>query len=171
MATKCPTPRPRPPRNVTSVGALVTRGEALLVVRMTYGPSQGRYMLPGGLLDPGETLDVAAAREVREETGVVARVVGLVGVRTRYEPRDGSTDSYTLWQLAHETGEPRADDRENDDARYMPFAEIAEREDVVYLVKYLAARLASGALRAHTYVDDYAYQSSGTTRDSWKLYV
>jgi 8-oxo-dGTP diphosphatase len=164
-------PAPRSPRNVTSVGALVTRGDALLVVRMTYGPSQGRYMLPGGLLDPGETLDVAAAREVLEETGVVARVVGLVGVRTRFEPRDGSTDTYTLWQLAHAAGEPRADGRENDDARYLPFDELAEREDVVYLVKYLAARLAAGQLRAHTYVEDYTYQSPGTTRDSWKLYI
>lgn len=162
---------PRLPRNVTSVGALVRRGDELLVVRMTYGPSRGRYMLPGGLLDPGETLEQAAVREVREETGVRARVVGLVGLRSRYDPRDGSNDTYTLWLLEHEAHEPVPDGRENDDARYLPFVELPEREDVVYLVKYLAARLAAGAVTPHPRAEDYAYQFPGTTPDSWKLFI
>ncbi|RIK42271.1 MAG: NADH pyrophosphatase [Chloroflexi bacterium] len=160
---------PRPPRNVTSVGALVVRDNALLVVRMTYGVSKGRYMLPGGVLDPGETLDVAAAREVREETGVEARPVGIVGVRTRYDGHN--TDTYILWLLEHRSGEPAADGHENDDARYMPFGEIETREDVVYLVKYLARRLANGDITAHRQVEDYAYQLPGSTPDSWKLFM
>ncbi len=157
------------PRNVTSVGALVVRESSLLVVRMSYGPTQGRYMLPGGLLDPGETLDVAAAREVREETSVEARPVGIVGVRTRY---DGPhNDTYVLWYLEHVAGEPAADGHENDDARFFTFDEIAERDDVVYLVKYLAARIASGAMNPHAHAHDYAYQFPGTTPDSWKLFM
>lgn len=159
----------RPSRNITSVGALVTRGDALLVVRMTYGPSKGRYMLPGGMLDPGETLDVAVAREVREETGIDARPLGIVGVRTRYDDR--ATDTYVLWLLEHMSGEPAADGREIDDARYFTFGEIAAREDVVYLVKYLARRIQAGAITPHTIVTDYAYQLPGTTRDSWKLFM
>ena len=159
----------RSPRNVTSVGALVVREASLLVVRMTYGPSRGRYMLPGGLLDPGETLDVAAAREVREETGIEARPLGIVGLRSRY---DGpNTDTYILWLLEHVSGEPAPDGHENDDARFLPFDEIAERDDVVYLVKYLAVRLASGAINTHAQIDDYAYQFPGATPDSWKLFM
>ncbi|HQZ90274.1 MAG TPA: NUDIX domain-containing protein [Thermomicrobiales bacterium] len=159
----------RPPRNVTSVGALVVRESSLLVVRMTYGPSQGRYMLPGGLLDPGETLDVAAAREVREETGVEARPLGIVGLRSRY---DGpNTDTYILWLLEHLSGEPAGDGQENDDARYLSFVDIAQRDDVVYLVKYLATRLATGAILPHSHADDYAYQFPGSTPDSWKLFM
>jgi ADP-ribose pyrophosphatase YjhB (NUDIX family) len=160
------------PRNITSVGALVVREERLLVVRMTYGPSQGRYMLPGGVLDPGETLDLAAVREVREETGVEARPVGIVGLRSRYLPeRGGSTDTYVLWLLEHVSGEPTPDARENDDARFMSFAEIAAREDVVYLVKYLAARIAAGAIAPHDIVTDYEYTLPGTTRETWKLFM
>jgi ADP-ribose pyrophosphatase YjhB (NUDIX family) len=158
-------------RNVTSVGALVRRGESLLVVRMVYGPSKGRYMLPGGLLDPGETLDVAAAREVREETGVTARPLGVVGVRSFYHQERLHTDNYVLWLLEHIEGEPRSDAAENDDARFLSFDEIAAREDVVYLVKYLAARLRDGLLIPHALVDDYAYQLPGSTKDSWKLFV
>src|SRR5690606_1360118 len=87
----------REPRNVTSVGGLVVRDNAVLLVRMNYGPNRGRYMLPGGLIDPGETLDVAIAREVLEEAGVEARPVGIIGLRSRY---DGpNNDTYVLWLL------------------------------------------------------------------------
>lgn len=159
----------RPPRNVTSVGALVRRDDALLTVRMTYGASRGRYMLPGGLLDPGETLDVAAVREVREETGIDARALGIIGVRTRYD--GANTDNYVLWLLEYVSGEPRPHDYENDDARFMTFDEIAAREDVVYLVKYLAVRIREGRIAPHAYVEDYAFQLPGSTPDSWKLYM
>jgi 8-oxo-dGTP pyrophosphatase MutT (NUDIX family) len=159
----------RPPRNVTSVGALVLREGALLAVRMTYGPSQGRYMLPGGLLDPGETLDVAAVREVREETGIEARPLGIIGIRTRYD--GANTDNYVLWLLEYLGGEPVPHGHENDDARFLTFAEIDEREDVVYLLKYIAARIRTGRIALQHQADDYMYQLPGTTRESWKLYM
>jgi 8-oxo-dGTP pyrophosphatase MutT (NUDIX family) len=136
---------------------------------MSYGPSVGRWMIPGGLLDPGETLDTAAAREVLEETGVTARPIGIVGIRSR---SDGpNTDNYVLWLLEPLSGEPTPDEREIEEARYMHFTEIAEREDVVYLVKYLAARLADNTITPHTHATDYTYQFPGTTPDTWKLFI
>lgn len=159
----------RPPRNVTSVGGLVVRDGRLLLVRMTYGPSKGRYMLPGGLVEPGETLDVAVAREVLEETGVVAEPIGIVGVRSRY---DGpSTDTYVLWLLEHRSGEPTPHGRENDDARYFSLTEIQERSDVTYLAGYLARRVLTGAVKTLTLRRDYEYQLPGSTPDSWKLFM
>jgi ADP-ribose pyrophosphatase YjhB (NUDIX family) len=167
--SRTPNPESRPPRNVTSVGGLVVRDDSLLVVRMSYGPSKGRWMIPGGLLDPGETLDSAAAREVLEETGVTARPVGIIGIRTRSEGLN--TDNYVLWLLEPLSGEPTADEQEIEEARYMPFDEIAEREDVVYLVKYLAARLKDNTIALHTRATDYTYQFPGTTPDTWKLFI
>jgi len=161
--------QPRPPRNVTSVGGLVVRDDSLLVVQMSYGPSVGRWMIPGGLLDPGETLDSAVAREVLEETGVIARPLGIVGIRSR---SDGlNTDNYVLWLLEPLSGEPTPDEREIEATRYMPFSEIAERDDVVYLVKYLAARLADNTISLHTHATDYTYQLPGSTPDTWKLFI
>lgn len=160
---------PRPYRNVTSVGGLVVRGAELLVVRMTYGPTRGRYMLPGGLLDPGETLDQAVVREVWEEAAVEARPLGIAGVRSRV---DGlSTDNYVIWLLEHVSGEPTANGGETDDALYLPFDELAARDDVAALVQYLAGRLARGELVPHRLVEDYSYQTPGTTPATWKLFL
>ncbi len=156
-------------KNVTSVGGLVVRENAVLLVRMTYGPSRGRLMLPGGVMDPGETLDGAVVREVLEETGVIADPVGIIGLRSRHNGHD--TDTYVLWLLDHRSGEPRPDGHENDEVGYFTLADLGARDDVTYLAHYMARRVLNGEVTAMRQVDDYEYQFPGTTPDSWKLFL
>lgn len=52
----------------------------LLYVRRRYPPEVGGWCLPGGFADKGETAEVAACREVREETGLEVRAVRQLGV-------------------------------------------------------------------------------------------
>jgi 8-oxo-dGTP diphosphatase len=161
--------RSRPPRNTTGVGGVVVRQNEILVVRMTYGPSQGRYMLPGGLLDPGETADAAVVREVREETGIEAAPRGIIGVRSRYTER--GTDTYLIWHMDYLSGEPQGDGREIEHARFMSLDEINQRDDVVYLVWYVATKLTNGGVDLLEHMNDYEYQMPGSTPDSWKLFM
>ncbi len=55
-------------------------GGRLLLIRRKNPPFQGRYALPGGYVEYGETTEHAAARELAEETGLAATEVSLVGV-------------------------------------------------------------------------------------------
>jgi len=52
-------------------------GEHILLTRRT---DNGRWCLPGGAMDPGESVEECCIREVWEETGLVVRVVRLLGV-------------------------------------------------------------------------------------------
>jgi 8-oxo-dGTP diphosphatase len=62
------------------VGAVVERGGALLLVRHEKPDRDPYWVLPGGRLEPGETIKECAEREVAEETGLSARFAGVLYV-------------------------------------------------------------------------------------------
>ncbi|HUZ00510.1 MAG TPA: NUDIX domain-containing protein [Thermomicrobiaceae bacterium] len=159
----------RPWRNVTAVGGIVVRDESVLLVRLAYGGARGRYLLPGGIVDPGETLDEAVTREVDEETGVAARPLGIVGVRTRHDP--GGNDTYVMFLMEHLSGEPRSDGRENDDARYFSRVDLEAEADVITpLSRYMALRALGGECAMLPFDGEFDYGSAVRDPAAWRLF-
>jgi ADP-ribose pyrophosphatase YjhB (NUDIX family) len=57
---------------------VVERGGEVLLVKLSYGPRVGRWALPGGLVERDETLEEAAVRETKEESGFEVALDGLL---------------------------------------------------------------------------------------------
>ncbi|WP_285509769.1 NUDIX domain-containing protein [Actinokineospora sp. NBRC 105648] len=74
-------------RRIRCVGGLVRDPDGrLLLVQRANAPGAGRWSLPGGKVEPGESDDAALRREVREETGLAVHVGRLVGTVERPAP-------------------------------------------------------------------------------------
>ena len=72
--------RTYPDRPIVGVGAVVLRGNEVLLIRRGKPPRMGDWSLPGGMQEIGETVFEAAVREVQEETGVTICDIALIDV-------------------------------------------------------------------------------------------
>jgi mutator protein MutT len=76
--------RQYPERPIVGVGAVIVdeRGHVVLIKRR-YDPLAGRWSLPGGAVELGETLEESVTREMLEETGLVVDVGPVIEVFDR----------------------------------------------------------------------------------------
>ena len=79
-------PRRYPQRPVVGAAGIVIHEEKLLVVERGRPPGKGIWSLPGGVVELGESLERACAREVKEETGLEVEVGPLVEVFQKIVP-------------------------------------------------------------------------------------
>lgn len=75
-----------PARPELAVGGVVVDRGRLLLVRRGRGPAIGKWSVPGGRVEPGETLAGAVERELEEETGLAVESGELVGWVERIGP-------------------------------------------------------------------------------------
>ncbi|HWU81490.1 MAG TPA: NUDIX hydrolase [Caulobacter sp.] len=112
---------------VPTVGVVCLRGAEVLLIRRGQPPRLNQWSLPGGRLEWGETLQVAALRELKEETGVEAELLGLIDVVDGVFPaRPGGeiTRHYVLidYAVRWTAGEPVAGD-DAAEARFVSYDE------------------------------------------------
>ena len=106
---------------VEAAGGVVVRdGEVLVVHR----PEYDDWTLPKGKLDPGETFEQAALREVEEETGFRCEL-GDELPSTSYADKKGRDKLVRYWRMTPVSGEFAAND-EVDEVRWLAPGEAAQ---------------------------------------------
>ncbi|MGE3841201.1 MAG: NUDIX hydrolase [Vicinamibacterales bacterium] len=98
-------------RPVIGVGAIVFIGHDIVLVRRKHAPLAGRWSLPGGCVERGETLVQAIRRELREETGLRVRIGPIAAVvdRIHRDSRGRVSHHYVLVDyVCTARGTPRA---------------------------------------------------------------
>ncbi len=117
---------PDGPELVRAAGGLVVRRpprggpEVVLVHR----PARTDWTFPKGKVDPGETLDQTALREVREETGLVCSLGAFLG-HTEYRDRKDRPKIVAYWVMTPRRGRFRPND-EVDELRWLGLEAAAE---------------------------------------------
>jgi 8-oxo-dGTP diphosphatase len=93
------------------VGAVLIHEGRVLLIKRGKEPLRGRWVVPGGTVEVGETLEQALVREVQEETGLVVRPIEVVLVFDRIE-REGEAVRYHYviidYLCEYVSGTPRA---------------------------------------------------------------
>jgi len=69
-----------PSRPIPAVGAFIVRDGEILLIRRAYEPCAGKWSIPGGIIELGETTIDALKREVFEELGVRLKSSKLLDV-------------------------------------------------------------------------------------------
>jgi 8-oxo-dGTP diphosphatase len=124
-------------RAEVAVGAVVVADGQLLLVQRGRGPGAGSWSVPGGRVEPGETLAQAVVRELREETGLDGECGAFLG----WVERIGDDHHFVIldFRVTVAGGEPVA----GDDAaavRWLPVDDPGSWPPVVAgLVDFLAA--------------------------------
>jgi len=112
---------------VVGVGGVLVHEGRVLLIRRGKEPLKGRWIVPGGTVELGESLEAALVREMEEETGLMVKPVELLTVFDRVEWLDGRVAYHYViadYLCEYVSGTPRA----GSDALEVALADPAELE-------------------------------------------
>jgi 8-oxo-dGTP diphosphatase len=102
---------PGPSQPSVGVGAVVIRDGRVLLIRRGKEPLRGRWLVPGGTVELGETLEEAVVREIREETALEVSPLEVLTVFDRIDRQEGRVLYHYVivdYLCEYLSGEPQA---------------------------------------------------------------
>lgn len=142
--------REYPDRPILAVGVVLLDGDKVLLIERGRPPNAGRWTVPGGGVEVGESMREAALRELREETGLCCTLGPIVEILERIVPDEAGRPRYHYLIIDFVGTEPRGELRATSDAaaaRFVPLAEVAAlplTDDLAPVIERAAA-IAAGA--------------------------
>lgn len=135
-------------RPLIGVGAVVFNADnEILLIKRGKAPNLGRWMVPGGTLEWGETLEEAAVREVREETGIDIEIETFVEIIEAITPGEEGFHYVIMDYAAHPVSGTLAAASDALDAVWAPAGSLGDYDLTPDLVRVIAkARRATGRL-------------------------
>ena len=118
-----------------AVAGLIVKDQKWLVVKKRYGGLKGKWSLPAGFVEPGETFDQAAIREVHEETGIECKIKGLTGIRTGVLQNEIS-DNLLIFSMEMIGGTLSVQKEELYEAAFLTKGELLKDENTSLLVRF-----------------------------------
>lgn len=131
-------------RPVPSVAAIIVENGNILLIRRGKEPSKGKWSIPGGRVEWGESLVAAVKREVHEETGLEIIVGSVAGIYDLIIP-EGDELAYHYVIIDYYAKQIGGELAPNDDAAEVRWVPIAELESYD-LAEHLRGRLADMGL-------------------------
>jgi ADP-ribose pyrophosphatase YjhB (NUDIX family) len=107
---------------------VVEKDGKVLLVRLNYGPRDGHWALPGGLVEADETVEQAAIRETEEETGFTVGLDGLLAMWMR----SGFPILVVIYRAHIVSGDLRVAPDEASEARFFPRQELPPLEELAW---------------------------------------
>jgi 8-oxo-dGTP diphosphatase len=121
--------RQYPNKPVVGVGAIILDEDRILLEKRKNSPGKGKWSVPGGLVDLGETVEEAVIREVKEETGLEVYNPRLVDVVSyvSLDKRGLVVYHYVIidYLVTSGGGEPKAAS-DAEDLKWVPFYKVEE---------------------------------------------
>ncbi len=110
---------------VPAAGVILHGARGVLLVKRKYPPAAGAWCLPAGFMEYGETPERTAVRELREETGIEAKLTGLFGVYAGFD--DPRVRAILVLYTAELTGGRLVAGDDAIAARHFPLDRLPER--------------------------------------------
>ena len=119
-------------RHVVVDAIVVSNNKILLIKRALHLVNGGKWAIPGGFLDRGETCQQAVLRELKEETGLTGKIVKLFKIidnpKRKNEDRQNVAFVYQIKAL----GEIKVDPEEVSEAKWFEISQLPKEKDFAF---------------------------------------
>ncbi len=122
-------------------GLVINKKGKWLVVKKKYSGLKGMWSLPAGFVNPGETVDEAAIRETKEETGIRTVSKGIIGVRSGVIQNDISDNMMIFLLEEIQSSEIQIEEKELWDVQWKSPEELLNDNKTSVMVHEMIKRL------------------------------